>query len=382
MKTEVHKQETKAHEQHILPVTVVVPLYNAAAHIDKLLTSLRAQTLFDFEAILIDDGSTDDTFAKAHAATKDDRRFSVITQSNAGPGVARNVGIDIARGTYIAFIDADDTVNARYLEVLVTHAQAEKADITICQMARHYPGGNETISPDAWPANKLPTSFAPAKLADMLFGTFRNWPVDKLFRRTFLDENNIRFPALYRTEDLAFTCSALATAKRIALVNEPLYTYYMYSSGSSTTTRDIAPTDFYESCLALKNFLESRGLMATFANTYEQWVALCCMLNLVELNTREGFNAAYNVLHNGGLDQLGIRTPRAYLQAHPNDIAAGHTPNSEVDAILAIVEEADCTAGLRKLIARGHCAQILKPYWLQKYSFRHPIRSIKHLLKA
>lgn len=372
----------KAHTQPVPLVTVVVPLYNAAAHLDKLLASLQTQTFSNFEAILINDGSTDNTFALAQDAAKTDTRFSVLSQSNAGPGVARNIGINIARGTYIAFIDADDTVNARYLEVLVTHAQNEDADITICQMAHHYPAGYETPSPDAWPANKLPASFAPAELADTLFGTFRNWPVDKLFRRAFLDENNIRFPALYRTEDLAFTCSALATAKRIALVNEQLYTYYIYDSGSSTTTRDIAPTDFYESCLVLKKFLEGHGLMTTFANTYEQWVALCCMLNLVELNTREGFNAAYNILHNGGLERLGLRAPRTYLQANPNDIAAGYTPNSEVDAILAIVEEADCAAGLRKLIARGHCGQILKPYWLQKYSFRHPIRSIKRLLKT
>lgn len=88
--------------------TVIIPCYNAAATLRETLESLRAQTLEDWEAVLVDDGSSDETPAMIAAICANDRRFRALSLRNGGPSVARNRAARIARGRYLAFLDADD----------------------------------------------------------------------------------------------------------------------------------------------------------------------------------------------------------------------------------------------------------------------------------
>jgi hypothetical protein len=118
-------------------VSVVVPLYNKAAYVIRTLESISAQTLGDFEAIVVDDGSTDGSGELA--AKHPDRRFRVIVQSNAGPGAARNRGIAEAQGDFIAFLDADDAWLPEYLENSVASLERcgpEVASVTSGHMER------------------------------------------------------------------------------------------------------------------------------------------------------------------------------------------------------------------------------------------------------
>ena len=97
-----------------MKVSIVVPLYNKAPYVERALDSIRAQTLSDFEAIVVDDGSTDD--GPSIVARYSDRRVRLISQANAGPGPARNAGIAEAKGDLVAFLDADDEWLPSYLE--------------------------------------------------------------------------------------------------------------------------------------------------------------------------------------------------------------------------------------------------------------------------
>src|SRR5688572_26009031 len=96
-------------------VTVVVPLYNKQQYVTRALASIEKQTYQDFEVIIIDDGSTDCGADMARAFCTHDARFRVVSQSNAGPGAARNRGIELARGRFVAFLDADDEWLPDYL---------------------------------------------------------------------------------------------------------------------------------------------------------------------------------------------------------------------------------------------------------------------------
>lgn len=90
-------------------VSIITPVYNAARWLPETLASVRAQTLTDWEQILVDDGSTDNSAAIVEAAAREDARFRPLrTPRNLGPSVARNLAIDAARGRFIAFLDADD----------------------------------------------------------------------------------------------------------------------------------------------------------------------------------------------------------------------------------------------------------------------------------
>lgn len=95
-------------------VSIVIPLYNKAPYLERALDSISAQTFSDFEVIIVDDGSTDD--GAAVVARYPDRRVRLITQTNAGPGPARNTGIAEAQGSFVAFLDADDEWLPTYLE--------------------------------------------------------------------------------------------------------------------------------------------------------------------------------------------------------------------------------------------------------------------------
>lgn len=288
-------------------ISVVIPLYNSEHEVKRLVKSLQKQSFDDFEALLVDDGSTDRTAESVIRTTGHDKRFTLLRQENAGPGTARNTGLDAAHGEYVTFFDDDDTPDTKLLEHAYDMASRTKADIVIWQ-TRHQNmvNGKNYPSPDRWDPNTYPQVFDPHEYPYSLFGSFRNWPWDKLFRRRFLVDESLRFPALYRSEDLAFTCSALACAHRIALLDEELYTYRFGDTTSSTQTLDRAPLDFIESCKLLRSFLEERNLWALYHDSYIQWVGLCVHVNLLGLNTPDAFIQTYRALHEGSLSELGL----------------------------------------------------------------------------
>ena len=103
-----------------MKVSVIIPVYNASLYIAETLQSLQHQTMQDFEVLLVDDHGTDNSIAVAREITGEDPRFRYLeTPVNAGPGVARNVGIAEAKGEFIAFLDSDDLWEPTFLEALL-----------------------------------------------------------------------------------------------------------------------------------------------------------------------------------------------------------------------------------------------------------------------
>jgi glycosyltransferase involved in cell wall biosynthesis len=100
-------------------LSIVVPLYNKAAHVERCVGSIRSQTFTDFEVVVVDDGSTDTSFVDFERACAGDARFRLIRQPNGGVSMARNTGIAQARADLIAFLDADDEWSPGYLEAIV-----------------------------------------------------------------------------------------------------------------------------------------------------------------------------------------------------------------------------------------------------------------------
>jgi glycosyltransferase involved in cell wall biosynthesis len=111
---------------HAPRFTVVMPAYNTGSLVAHAIRSVLRQTCDDFELIVVDDGSTDQTAATVRAFTAD-RRVRVIEQSNRGPSAARNAGIALARGEYISMLDSDDVWLPRYLEVMATALESDRA---------------------------------------------------------------------------------------------------------------------------------------------------------------------------------------------------------------------------------------------------------------
>ena len=113
-------------------VSIVVPIYNVESYLERCIQTLLNQTLKDIEIILIDDGSPDHCPQICNEYAQKDSRIKVIHKKNAGLGYARNSGLEIARGKYLAFVDSDDYVEANMYEILYNKIKDSNSDVVFC----------------------------------------------------------------------------------------------------------------------------------------------------------------------------------------------------------------------------------------------------------
>ncbi len=274
-------------------VSVVVPAYQAERFIAGCLAQLRAQTLADIEILCVDDGSTDGTAKRIHAAAASDRRIRALHQVNAGVSAARNTGIDKANGDYIAFVDVDDWLPPDALERLWQAARRapEPTDIVTSDHRAHTEGG-------ASPAIACPPHATRAQILSALVrGDGRyNAVWGKLYRRTFLLEQRLRMPEGVRIgEDVLFNLRAFSAARSWAHVPAVLYEYRQHAASAMHRQADRygAHMPMLE---GIDAFLRERGLKVAH---YRDFLELH-----VGLLARDGvrrFDAAARARINGGV---------------------------------------------------------------------------------
>lgn len=120
-------------------LSIIVPVYNKERYIDECICSILSQTFRDFELLLINDGSTDNSYSKCLEYGQKDSRVIVVDQTNAGVSAARNKGLDMASGAYIGFVDGDDTISPDMYETLMKNALENAADVSVCGMEVTFP---------------------------------------------------------------------------------------------------------------------------------------------------------------------------------------------------------------------------------------------------
>lgn len=116
-------------------ISVIIPMYNCEDYVNDVLSTISLQTFEEFEVICVIDESTDGTEERVKDHCNKDRRFTYVYQKNGGAGKARNTGLDIAKGKYILFLDADDEYSLNMLKELYTMAEKREADVTICSFS-------------------------------------------------------------------------------------------------------------------------------------------------------------------------------------------------------------------------------------------------------
>jgi len=217
-------QKTPAPAHPLAAISVIVPVYNVQDHVGACLASLRAQHFTDFEAIVIDDGSTDDSLVRLRAAIGDDPRFAVIAQDNRGLSGARNAGLDIARGAFIAFLDGDDRYDPDFLGHMHTALTGSDADWVACGLRNMHADGHSDTHSARHDRPELDEGGAPTLLPlaswDDAIAHFPSaW--NKLYRRSLIE--GLRFDEGTWFEDHAFFLRAAARSKALLHLPEPLY---------------------------------------------------------------------------------------------------------------------------------------------------------------
>ena len=194
-------------------VSIIIPVYNVEKYIEKCLNSVLNQTLKDIEIICINDGSTDNSLMILKEFAKKDKRIVLINQENKGQGESRNLGISIAKGEYIAFLDSDDWVEKDFYEKLYNQAVADGDDI-VCSETIYYQKGN--FERNNFVSKKIHKAYKKRNTNYELFqqiGASVIW--NKIYKKSIFSDKNIYFPNLPRFEDNYFTFAVFSTKPKI-----------------------------------------------------------------------------------------------------------------------------------------------------------------------
>lgn len=210
-------------------ISVIIPVYNVEDYLHVCLNSILKQSYEDFEIICVDDASTDSSLEILEYFTKKDSRIKVLkNDSNKGPGFSRNRGLDVAEGKYISFLDGDDWFSPDAFEILIKKAEQDNLDLLLFKNIVYY---------------EEPREFGMEEYYDMEFMNefenkiFNHWDLDKtklfvmsnapwnkFYLKSFLDENNIRFPNENLIhEDNPFFYKVITSAKRVSLIDKYLH---------------------------------------------------------------------------------------------------------------------------------------------------------------
>ena len=216
----------------MVKLSVVVPIYNVEDYLAKCLDSIMNQTFSDFECIMVNDGTKDNSDKIALEYQNKDRRFRLLNKANGGLSDARNAGMEIAKGKYIYFADSDDFLELDLFEKCIDKLEATDSDMVIFDVYQYYLKTNsKEIIRNKYDENKV------YNLKDNkdIICNILNAAWNKMYKRSLFTDNNIIYPFGCYYEDLGTTYRLLLKCKKIAFVNEALYNYLVDRPGNITS---------------------------------------------------------------------------------------------------------------------------------------------------
>lgn len=265
----------------MITISIIIPVYNAERYLSECIESLLLQTLSSCEFIFVNDGSKDNSQNIIQSFQEKDNRIQIINQKNQGVSVARNNGIDAAKGNYIGFLDADDYVTPIFFESLYNQAQQSNCDVVVSRYTKEIKGN----------FFKSPTSFNEGIKYDAVFLNEKILPYmiqkdnlnscwNKIFKADLLKSNAIYFPKnVALGEDGLFNFKAFHFAKSIIFINE---SGYFYREVEGSASRNNIEKDYFSRALEVYHF------------DYEKY--LNANLKIVEIQKLKGIRLVEKVL--------------------------------------------------------------------------------------
>ncbi len=220
--------------------SIIIPVYNCGQYLDNSIRSVLQQSDSDWELIVVDDGSTDDSGVKCNQYSLQDQRIKVIHSENNGPAAARNIGLEYASGDYILFLDADDMLEPTTIEYLKKSVSLHQPDLVIYSYVNDtFYQGRRLESVERKNSLKVCTSNDEFKEIYMdLDHNYMTYPVwNKLYKKEFINKIEARFPeGINVAEDFVFNLAIYPEAKKVVLLDRCLYHYILRDKGSMSQT--------------------------------------------------------------------------------------------------------------------------------------------------
>ena len=203
-------------------VSVIIPVYNVIDCFEECMQSVLEQTYENIEIVLVNDGSNDGSEKLCDLYEKRDSRVRVLHQKNSGQAIARNIGVDISKGDYIAFVDSDDVLDKHYIEFLLEGMLETGADISVCayeKFSKNYKTRVQKLN-----TNNYIFFETQEALEELCYQKRIDCgPCSKLLKKELIKD--IRFPANIGYEDFATIYKYIANAKKIVVLDNILYFY-------------------------------------------------------------------------------------------------------------------------------------------------------------
>lgn len=210
-------------------VSVIVPIYNTEKYLNRCIESIVGQTYCNLEILLIDDGSTDNCPRICDTWAEKDCRIKVVHQTNAGQSSARNVGLDIARGEYILFVDSDDYISEDHINCLHDLVAMLNVDIAACELLCIDDEGQIFNAP--YNDGEIEVLDTASALSELLEGKLlSHGPMAKLYDRKLFA--HVRYPVGKIYEDMGTTYRTVLMCNKVAVLRQASY-YYVYRYNST-----------------------------------------------------------------------------------------------------------------------------------------------------
>jgi len=265
-------------------ISIIIPIYNVEAYLKKCINSIINQSYTNLEIILVNDGSPDSCPEICDEYAKVDNRIKVIHKANGGLSEARNAGLDIAKGSFIGFVDSDDYVHLDMYKELYENMMRTGSDISECAVEQVY--SNKKIDSSN---NEVRIYSGKEALKIHLEGTGnghlpRTAVWSKLFKKELI--HDMRFPVGEIHEDYFFTCQALYNSKIVCIVDKCLY-HHIYTNTSSITSAKFNTKDLYKEVQYKKRmeFLKNENAQELYSLAEKRYYEL--LLGLYYQTSRE-----------------------------------------------------------------------------------------------
>ncbi|MDD4839290.1 MAG: glycosyltransferase [Clostridia bacterium] len=267
-------------------LSIILTVYNEEQFLDECMQSILSQTFAKFEVICVDDGSTDNSFELLTKWKAKDKRVKILQQKNSGAGVARNLGLQHAKGKYLLFLDSDDIFENEMFRILTKKALITNSDITICDSYK-FDNTSKEVLPNQYALHKPFSSdrkvFSRNDIPDKIFNFCIGWAWDKLYKRSFVRKSKLKFQALRTTNDAYFVYLSLVKASRISIVDEKLVLYRNNNPSSLAQTRVLSWDCFYKAIISIRDELKNLEVYDQLEQSFANWALDFSMWNYYTL---------------------------------------------------------------------------------------------------
>lgn len=258
-------------------ISIVIPVYNVDMFLRKALQSVADQTFQNFEAIIVDDGSTDGCPEIIAEYVRKYPNFKSVRQENAGLSAARNTGLTLAQGEYIAFMDSDDYYELTFLEEMYRACIENDCDISYCSFYFYFPYNGFRL--------RLPMTSRTAvhdsriALSLLIHDKFmHHFAWNKLYKRSLFVENRVTFTQMY-FEDVATSPRLYYHAKKVAVSSKPLYNYTRRRGSILKSMNAKKINDFISTLGFIRNFLEEADDFQAFQRPFNKFARKMKVIN-------------------------------------------------------------------------------------------------------